>query len=103
MSQLFDLAVQEDAVDIHAETGRPPMLRCRGDRILTVRSPVLTPEETLRLAESIAPKHAMTEFRATGYAEFGKTYGAARFRVAILTREGRPGVVARLIPNRPPR
>ena len=100
MGQLFDLAVQEDAVDIHAETGRPPILRYKGGRLQNVRYPVLTPEEVLRLAESIAPKDAMTEFRATGYAEFGQTYGEARFRVAIFRREGRPGIVARRIPER---
>ena len=99
MGQLFELAVQLDALDIHAEAGHPPVLRV-GKQLQNVRYPVLTPEEVLRLAESIAPKDAMTEFRATGYAEFGQTYGEARFRVAIFRREGRPGIMARRIPER---
>ena len=100
MNELLKMVVERDASDLHLSVGRAPTIRIDG-RLENLGNVPLTPEDTVRLMESITPDRHREAIQEMGSADFGYTFGnLARFRVAIFRSRGHVGMVMRLIPHR---
>lgn len=99
MNDLLQLAVDENASDLHLTVAAPPMLRLHGG-LQPLDCPPLTPEDTDRLMRSITSPENQQRLRENGGADFGFGFGdQARFRVSILKAKGNVGLVLRQIPK----
>jgi len=100
MNDLLKMVVERDASDLHISVGRPPVIRIDG-RLENLGAEPLTPEDSVRLMESIAPDRHREAIQEMGSSDFGYTFGElARFRVNIMRTNGNVGIVCRLIPHR---
>ena len=99
MHDLLDLMVSENSSDLHIHVGRPPCFRIDGS-ITPVDGPILTPDDTGALAESICSDAHMQKLKSEGGVDFGFSYkNQARFRVNVYRAKGHTEVVIRQIPN----
>ena len=100
MEKLLMTVIEQDASDLHIVVGRPPTLRLNG-RLVSLKTRVLTPEDTVSLMKSITPERAMQELQQEGTADYGFAFGdKARFRVSVFRQKGRISLALRLIPHR---
>lgn len=100
MEKLLMTVIEQDASDLHLVVGRPPTIRLNG-RLASLKTRVLTPEDTVSLMKSITPERATQELQQEGTADFGFAFGdQARFRVSIFRQKGRISLALRLIPHR---
>ena len=100
MEALLGLAVEEGASDLHLAVGLPPTLRM-GGTLQQIDSPPLTPADTRRLMEEIAPPAARESLEKVNGADFAYPFrDLARFRVSIFRQKGHVGLVLRQIPAR---
>ncbi|HIE51045.1 MAG TPA: hypothetical protein EYP85_04740, partial [Armatimonadetes bacterium] len=96
---LMDLAIREDASDIHFSVGEPPILRIYGHLRRLHQFGVLKPEHTMAIAKLIAPERNLQELGERMGTDLGFSYGdKARFRVSIFKQKYNVGIVMRLIP-----
>jgi len=99
--KLMDLAVRENASDIHLSVGRPPVIRLHGELLEVEGEPSLTAEDTKALVREIAPEPNLAELEQVGTTDFGYAYeDKARFRVSALTQKHTLALVMRLIPSK---
>jgi len=100
MEKLLMTVIEQDASDLHIVVGRPPTLRLNG-RLVSLKTRVLMPEDTVSLMKSITPERAMQELQQEGTADYGFAFGdKARFRVSVFRQKGRISLALRLIPHR---
>ena len=99
MHDLLDLMISENSSDLHIHVGRPPCFRIDG-AITPVDGPVLTPDDTVALADSITSDAHMQRLKSTGGVDFGFSYkDQTRFRVNVFRAKGQTETVIRQIPN----
>jgi twitching motility protein PilT len=98
LHQLLKAAIKQGASDLHVVAGSPPVLRVES-RIVRVKSPDLTPEQTRQLCYSILTDAQKSRFEATKELDlsFG-IKGLARFRVNLFYQRGAVSGVFRRIP-----
>jgi len=100
MSDLLQLAVDEEASDLHLTVASPPQLRMHGG-LQPLDSPPLTADDTERLMKSITSPDHQQKLREQGGSDFGFSFGeSARFRVSIFKAKGHIGIVLRQIPSK---
>jgi twitching motility protein PilT len=100
MDKLLMTVIEQEASDLHLVVGRPPTIRLHG-RLVSLKTRVLTADDTVSLMKSITPERAMQEFAQEGTADFGFAFGdKARFRVTVFRQKGRVSLALRLIPTR---
>ena len=100
MEDLLELAVQENASDLHLAVGLPPVMRISGSLVPIDASP-LTPADTERFMRAITPEEHLRGLEQHCGADFGFPYkDLARFRVSIFRQKGHVGLVLRQIPSK---
>lgn len=100
IQELLEIAIEEDASDIHLTVGKPPTVRIDG-KLICVDSRVLEPDDTKNYIKSITSEQHQQLLQEQGGADFGFAYGElARFRVSVFKQKGFYGLVLRLIPSR---
>lgn len=100
MADLLQLAVDEEASDLHLAVGAPPVLRIHG-RLHPLDAEPLRPEDTERLMKSITSEEHQRKVREQGGTDFGFGFsGGARFRVSVFKQKGFISIVLRQIPNK---
>lgn len=100
MIDLFELVHSEGGSDIHLEVGVPPVLRINGN-LVPIHAPVLKPEDTERMINSITSDYHQRQIREKGTVDFGFDFkGKCRFRVSAFKQKGYFAAVLRLIPNK---
>ncbi len=100
IQELLEIAIEEDASDIHLTVGKPPTLRIDGN-LIALEARVLEPEDTKNYIKSITSDAHQQLLREQGGTDFGFAYGdLARFRVSVFRQKGFYGLVLRLIPSR---
>ncbi|MEW6536497.1 MAG: type IV pilus twitching motility protein PilT [Candidatus Auribacterota bacterium] len=100
IQELLEIAIEEDASDIHLTVGKPPTLRIDG-HLVTLDSRQLEPDDTKNYIKSITSDAHQQLLREQGGSDFGFAYGElARFRVSVFRQKGQYGLVLRLIPSR---
>ncbi|MCP5461578.1 MAG: type IV pilus twitching motility protein PilT [bacterium] len=100
IQELLEIAIEEDASDIHLTVGKPPTLRIDG-RLVSLDGRVLESDDTKNYMKSITSDAHQQLIREVGGTDFGFAYGdMARFRVSVFKQKGSFGMVLRLIPSR---
>ena len=100
IEKLLQTVVERDASDLHLVVGRPPTLRRHG-RLISLKTQVLAPEDTVALMRSITPERSQQELNEKGTADFGFDYGdRARFRATVFRQKGHFSLALRRIPSR---
>jgi twitching motility protein PilT len=99
MHQLLEAMIENGASDLHLHVGQSPCLRISGE-ISPIDGDLLTAEDTIALAQSIAPADQLERLKREGGCDFGFSYQSkARFRVNVYRGKGVVGLVLRLIPS----
>lgn len=98
LHQLLKAAVKQGASDLHIVAGSPPVLRVEG-RIVRVKSPDLTHDQTRQTCYSILTDAQKSRFEATKELDFSfGIKGVARFRANLFFQRGAVSGVFRRIP-----
>lgn len=98
LHQLLKAAVKQGASDLHIVSGSPPVLRVEG-RIVRVKAPEMTSDQTRQLCYSILTDAQKSRFEATKELDF--SFGIksmARFRANLFFQRGAVSGVFRRIP-----
>ena len=98
MRQLFDLAFQRGASDIHLTEHTPPMLRIDGDLVPTMLEPI-TREQSKRLIYSLLSDRQKSQFERDLELDLSiDVQGLGRFRVNVHMQRGSVEAAFRLVP-----
>ena len=98
MRELFDLAFQQHASDIHLTEHTPPVLRIHGDLIPTSLSP-LSRADTKRLIYSLLTDRQKAQFERDLELDISiDVQGLGRFRINVHTQRGSVEAAFRLVP-----
>jgi len=99
IERLLDLAVENNASDLHLTVDSPPVLRIHG-RLRALKTPPLTPEDTVNFMKAITSERCQQELSERGTTDFGFAYGdKARFRVSVFRQRGFIGIALRVLPT----
>jgi len=102
IDDLLRQAVEAHASDLHLTVGLPPMIRVSGV-LRPLGEPILTPEETSRLAYGIFNAYHTEHFENTWDLDLSYAVsGVGRFRVNVYRQRGWVGLAARVIPDQIP-
>ena len=83
MNQLLQICLDQNASDIHITVGRPPSFRISGS-VKSLKSPPLTPEDTVGLMKQICGERGQTELAEVGSTDFAIGFeDKGRFRVNV--------------------
>ncbi len=103
IEELFQLAYQQGASDLHLAAGARPMLRVNGQLAEQVQYPVLTPEQTQGMILSILSDSEQQEFMQSRELDTSYTLpSGVRFRVNIHWEKEHAGLVARVVSDQVP-
>ena len=98
MRQLFELAFQQHASDIHLTEHTPPMLRIDGDLMPTALAPI-TREQSKRLIYSLLTDRQKSQFERDLELDLSiDVQGLGRFRVNVHMQRGCVEAAFRLVP-----
>lgn len=100
IEQILELAIQQNASDIHLTVGRPVTLRLNGE-LVSQDGMKLKPQDTEILAEEITTEEQRKVVQEVGGLDFGFAFkDKARFRVSLFKQQGHFGLVLRMLPSR---
>jgi twitching motility protein PilT len=99
-NQLLQICLDQNASDIHITVGRPPSFRISGS-MKSLKSPALTPEDTVALMKQITGDRGQAELAEVGSTDFAIGFqDKARFRVNVFKQKQKVAMVLRLIPSK---
>ncbi len=99
LSAILNLAVKEEASDVHIKAGLPPILRVYGKLIPIKNHPRLTPDSVAQCAMRLMNEQQKETFKNNHQADIAYSVpGLGRFRVNIFQQRGAVGIVLRVIP-----
>jgi twitching motility protein PilT len=101
VDKLFRICVKQGGSDLHLKTGKPPMIRYKGD-IRQLEMPVIDARGMEKLLMPMLTDHQKRIFERDGGADFAHVVEmedgvTRRFRVNMLKQRGDLGLVARLV------
>ena len=99
IDQLLQFAVQNQASDLHLQTGSPPRLRIVG-QVREIESPPLKDDQLRQFIRAIGPRGVVDDINAAMLRGYDFAYampGVGRFRCNLYSHLGLPGLVVRLI------
>ncbi len=102
IKDLFQLAVDKKASDIHLNTGLLPILRINGELVSLKKFPQLVVRELEEMVFSLITDEQKEKFLSRRDLDFGYSVGGERFRINIHYEKGNIGLVARVIKNNMP-
>ncbi len=101
LEEILDLAIKEDASDVHFSSGRVPTLRIHSSLVAYDKYPVLTKEDTMGLASVIMHQDRKEQFLSQRDVDLSFAYeDKSRFRVNVYYQLGQVSIAMRLIPNK---
>jgi len=101
LEEILDLAIKEDASDVHFSSGRVPTLRVHGSLVAYDKYPVLTKEDTMSLASVLMPPDRKEQFLSQRDVDLSYAYqDKSRFRINVYHQLGQVSIAMRLIPNK---
>jgi twitching motility protein PilT len=99
LSSILNLAVKENASDVHLKAGLPPILRVHGDLVPIKNHARLAPEEVGKAAMRLMNDSQKETFKKIHQVDIAYSIpGLGRFRVNIFQQRGAAGIVLRVIP-----
>ena len=102
IDQLLRFAVENNASDVHLQTGSSPQIRITG-QMRVIDSPPLTDELLRDYIRAIGPRYVVEDIDKTMQqgADFAYAMpGVGRFRCNLYSHLGTPGLVTRVIKNK---
>ena len=102
IDQLLRFAVENNASDVHLQTGSAPQIRI-GGQMREIDSPALTDEVMRDYIRAISPRFVVEDIEKTMQqgADFAyKMPGVGRFRCNLYSHLGSPGLVTRVIKSK---
>jgi twitching motility protein PilT len=99
IDQLLRFAVEQNASDLHLQTGSPPRLRIAG-QVRELETPPLTDEQVRNFIRAVGPRTIIDdidEAMAKGHDFSYSAAGLARYRCNLYSHLGSPGLVFRVI------
>lgn len=103
IKKLLELAVKEQASDLHISVGHPPTLRVAGRLLPLVKLQTLTPLDTQGLAFALMSEEQKQRVLSVKEVDFSYDFESkARFRVNVFFQKGNISSVLRQIPGRIP-
>jgi twitching motility protein PilT len=98
LRELLEEMTRKKASDLHITAGVPPQLRIDG-RIVSTAHPILSPEDTVKLAYSLLTEDQKKRFESTKELDlsFG-IQGLSRFRANVFLQRGVVSAAIRQIP-----
>ena len=99
IDQLLKFAVDQNASDLHLQTGALPLVRILG-QMRAVEVPPLTDSQVRQFIQAIAPRTVIDDIDSAMARGADFSYGAAsqaRFRCNLYSHLGSPGIVLRVI------
>lgn len=98
ISELFQIAIQKKASDLHLYVGKPPILRIDGQLEEVKKTSVLIAAEIEKMVFAILTAEQKERFTREKELDFSyQLPGAARFRVNIHYERGNVGLAGRVI------
>ncbi len=97
--QLIRFAVEQNASDVHLQTGAAPLLRING-LIRSVESPPVSDQELRQFIVALKPKLTLDQLEAAMVPGLDFSYaipGVSRFRCNVYSHLGTPAMVLRVI------
>ena len=97
--QLIRFAVEQNASDVHLQTGAAPLLRING-LIRSVESPPVSDQELRQFIAALKPKLTLDQLEAAMVPGLDFSYaipGVSRFRCNVYSHLGTPAMVLRVI------
>jgi twitching motility protein PilT len=99
LSSILNLAVKENASDVHLKAGLPPILRIHGHLVPIKNHAKLAPDEVGNSAMRLMNDVQMETFKNNHQIDIAYSIpGLGRFRVNIFQQRGSAGIVLRVIP-----
>ncbi len=99
ISSILNLAVKENASDIHLKAGLPPILRIYGHLVPIKNHARLAPDEVAKVALRLMNDTQKETFKQEHQVDIAYSVpGLGRFRVNIFQQRGAAGIVLRVIP-----
>ncbi len=102
IKEIFKIALEEKASDVHLVTDMPPMLRIDGELSSVDHESPLPKKEMERLILSILDEEQKNKFLNEKELDISYQSDDARFRINLFFERGNMGMVARVISNKIP-
>jgi len=103
IGDLLEHTIRTGASDLHLTVGVPPMIRVHGRLTAVPGAPVLTPQDTERLAKSMTTEEQWQRFLEEKELDFAiSRRRLARFRANCFLQRGSVGIALRMIPYQIP-
>lgn len=101
MQELLEIALKEQASDLHISVGHPPVLRISGSLVPLVKKKVLTEEGSKELILSLLSDKQKTQLEEERDIDFSYNFNdQARFRVNVFYQRGALSAALRMIPSK---
>lgn len=97
IKEIFLVAIEKGASDVHLVVGLPPVLRIDGNLSYVDKAKKLTTKDAEQMIYSMIDEAQKERFLSTRELDFGFEVGSSRFRVNIHFERGNIGLVARVI------
>jgi twitching motility protein PilT len=99
INEILKVGVKQGASDVHIKVGLPPVFRIDGSLYPLKNAQRITPDELMKIAESIMNKKQMEKFKDSNDVDLAYGVpGLGRFRVNVFQQRGTLGIVLRSIP-----
>ncbi len=99
LSSILNLAVKENASDVHIKAGLPPILRIYGHLVPVKNHARLAPDDVAKVAMRLMNDVQKESFKKSHQVDIAYSVpGLGRFRVNIFQQRGAMGIVLRVIP-----
>ncbi len=102
INELFTIAINEKASDLHLVVGLPPVLRINGELKYIDGKKALTGKEMEQMISSMIDEQKKERFDASRELDFGYEFDGFRFRVNLHYEKNNIGLVARVISDKIP-
>jgi twitching motility protein PilT len=101
LHRILEIAIKEQASDIHFSPGQSPILRIFGILFPLVKEKTITPEDSKNLAFFMMNEAQREKFLKEKDLDFSYDFeGRARFRVNAFFQMGQVSIAMRLIPSK---
>jgi twitching motility protein PilT len=102
IKELFKIAAELKASDLHLVVGLPPVLRINGELLYIEDKKALTNKDMEEMVEQIVDENQRERFASTRELDLGSEQGSFRYRINLHYEKGNIGLVARVITDNVP-
>lgn len=102
IKELFKIAAQKNASDLHLVVGQKPLLRIDGDLIYIEEENEVTGKDMEKIVDTLASEDEKKRFMTTRDLDIGCAIDSFRYRINLHFERNNVGLVARVITDKMP-